>query len=73
MEYAPVDSSNNIVLVANKTDMPHEKREVTLEDAVKVAKELQLAGVVETSAKDGLESVDDGFYITILNAFEKRK
>lgn len=58
------------MLVANKTDIPSEQREVALEDAVKVAKELQLAGVVETSAKDGLESVDDGFYITIINAFE---
>lgn len=70
MEYAPAESQNNIVLVANKTDIPSEQREVALEDAVKVAKELQLAGVVETSAKDGLESVDDGFYITIINAFE---
>ncbi len=58
------------MLVANKTDITSEHREVALEDAVKVAKELQLAGVVETSAKDGLESVDDGFYITIINAFE---
>ena len=58
------------MLVANKTDILSEQREVALEDAVKVAKELQLAGVVETSAKDGLESVDDGFYITIINAFE---
>ena len=52
MEYAPPESSSNIVLVANKQDLDSE-RQVTLDEAVMFAKRLKLAGVVETSAKYG--------------------
>ena len=59
------------MLVANKQDLASE-RQVTLDEAVNFAKRLKLAGVVETSAKDGLDSVDDCFFIPLVNAFDRR-
>jgi len=44
-----------------------------LEEAISLAKKLKIAGVVETSAKDGLESIDDCFYIALVNAFDRKQ
>lgn len=72
MEYAPRESTSNIVLVANKQDLASE-RQVTLEEAKSLARKLKIAGVVETSAKDGLESIDDCFYIALINAYDRKQ
>ena len=37
-------------------------------DAEKLARELGLTGVVETSAKEGSDTIDDAFFIAIVNA-----
>lgn len=72
MEFALAESVRNIVLVANKSDMAA-LREVSFEEAVNLAKKYGLAGVIETSAKDGLKNIDDCFYIALLNAYDKRQ
>ena len=41
----------NIVLVGNKVDLAETRRKVSLEEAIRLAKRLGLAGVYETSAK----------------------
>ena len=40
------------------------------EDAVKLAKRLGLAGVLETSAKEGTQSLEDAFLLTSVLAFD---
>ena len=35
-----------------------------------LAKRLKLAGAVETSAKDGTDTIDDAFFITAVNAID---
>jgi len=35
-----------------------------------LAKRLGLAGVLETSAKEGMQSLDDAFYLTSVMAFD---
>jgi GTPase SAR1 family protein len=72
MDFALAESVRNIVLVANKSDMAAQ-REVSFEEAVNLAKKYSLAGVIETSAKDGLKNIDDCFYIALLNAYDKRQ
>ena len=53
--------------------MASEKREVAFADAEKLARRIGLAGVVETSAKEGSETLNDSFYITAVNALDLRE
>ena len=76
INYSPKATAHNIVLVGNKVDLADEKREVPFKDAVLLAKRLGLAGVVETSAKTGLETSDDAFFLTAargLDSLEQEK
>lgn len=50
---APEETSCNILLVGNKVDLAEDKREVEFSDACQLAEHLGLAGVIETSAKEG--------------------
>jgi len=50
-----------------------EKRQVAFADAEKLARRIGLAGVVETSAKEGSETLNDSFYITAVNALDLRE
>ena len=60
INYAPVDAAQNIILIGNKTDLAtsshlHQhssRRQVSTEEALRLAKELGLAACLETSAKD---------------------
>lgn len=53
--------------------MASEKRQVAFADAEKLARRIGLAGVVETSAKEGSETLNDSFYITAVNALDLRE
>jgi hypothetical protein len=54
--------------VGNKSDL-EEKRKVTFEEAVKLAKRLNLSAVFETSAKSN-NSIDDVFFRSIVNCVD---
>ncbi len=62
------DAAKNIILVGNKTDLEG-KRKVSTEEAIKLGKKLNLAGVFETSAKVN-NSVEDVFFRTIVNCVD---
>jgi len=62
------DSAKNIILVGNKTDLEG-NRKVSFEEAVQLAKRLNLAAVFETSAKDG-KQVDDVFFRGVVNCMD---
>lgn len=51
-------------------DLASENREVSLADAETLARELGLAGVLETSAKESNDTLDDAFFIAIVNAMD---
>ena len=72
IDYSPTNSARNIVLVANKVDLAAEKRHVSFQEAEELAKKLGLAGFIETSAKEGLDSLTDAFYIAAVNAVDIR-
>jgi hypothetical protein len=57
------------VLVGNKADLGPEKRQVTFQEAVELARELKLNAVFETSAKSN-ENIDDMFYRQVLNCMQ---
>ena len=59
------------MLVGNKLDL-EEKRQVNFESALKLAKKLGLAGVVETSAKEGTPTLDDAFFIVAANSLDQK-
>jgi hypothetical protein len=61
------------MLVANKLDLAEEQRQVTYQEGLDLAKQLQLAGFVETSAKDGNPTLDDSFFVTCVNAFDSHQ
>ncbi len=61
--------ARNIILVGNKTDL-EEQRLVTIEEAVRLGKKLNLAAVYETSAKDGGEIIDEVFMRAIINCVD---
>lgn len=70
--------AKNIVLVGNKVDLSDTKRKVSFDEAVRLAKRLNLAGVYETSAKFddhqaqtlNLTTVDDVFFRSVVNCFD---
>ncbi len=70
--------AKNIVLVGNKVDLSESKRRVSFEEAFRLAKRLNLAGVFETAAKLGdseafnldMPSVDDVFFRSVLNCHD---
>ena len=43
---------------------------MSFEEAEILARRMGMAGVVETSAKEGNETLDDAFYIAIANALD---
>jgi isopenicillin N synthase-like dioxygenase len=47
-----------------------DKRQVTYAEAQQLARKLGLAGFVETSAKDGTQSINDAFFIACTNSFD---
>ena len=61
--------ARNIILVGNKSDLGDDKRKVPFEDAIKLAKKLNLAGVFEASAKSNA-SIDDIFFRSIANCVD---
>lgn len=63
--------AKNIILVGNKSDLS-EKRKVTFEESVRLAKKLNLAAVFETSAKCN-SSIDDAFFRSIINCVDFSK
>jgi small GTP-binding protein len=71
INYSPQDCQRNIVLVGNKLDL-EDSRQVKYHEGLELAKKLGLAGFVETSAKDGSQSLDDAFFITCVNAFDNQ-
>ena len=71
INYSPQDTARNITLVGNKLDL-EENRQVSFEEATRLAKKLGLAGVVETSAKTGTVTLDDAFFITAANALDNK-
>jgi hypothetical protein len=54
--------------VGNKTDLEG-KRRVSMEEAVRLAKKLNLAAVFETSAKEN-NSIDDAFLRSMVNCVD---
>ena len=54
IDFAPPNSARNIVLVGNKTDL-EAKRQVSLSEAILLARKLGLAACLETSAKSSAE------------------
>lgn len=54
--------------MGNKTDL-EDKRKVSFEEAVRLAKKLNLAAVFETSAKSN-DSIDDAFYRSMINCID---
>ncbi len=70
INYSPTSSAANIVLVGNKVDLAFESRQVSFDEAETLARRMGMAGVVETSAKEGNETLNDAFYITIANALD---
>lgn len=73
IDYSPTNTARNILLVGNKLDLASEKREVAFADAEKLARRIGLAGAVETSAKEGSETLNDSFYITAVNALDLKE
>ena len=73
IDYSPTNTARNILLVGNKLDLASEKREVAFADAEKLARRIGLAGAVETSAKEGSETLNDSFYITVVNALDLKE
>jgi hypothetical protein len=60
--YDEANTLNNIVLVGTKLDLVKKdksRRQVTYEEAVKLAHKYGLAGVLETSAKEDLDQPND--------------
>ena len=70
IDYSPTNTARNILLVGNKLDLASEKRQVSFSDAERLARRMGLAGAVETSAKDGSDTLSDSFYITAVNAMD---
>ena len=70
MNYSPTNSARNIILVGNKSDLADERRQVSFGQAELLARQLGLAGVVETSAKEGSDSLFDAFYVVTANAVD---
>lgn len=70
IDYSPTNTARNILLVGNKADLAAEKRQVLFSDAERLARQMGLAGVLETSAKLGSSSLNDAFSITAVNAFD---
>ena len=70
INYSPTASAKNIILVGNKVDLAPEKRQVSYEEAETLAKRMGMAGFVETSAKEGNESLDDAFNMAVVNALD---
>lgn len=70
ISYAPTNTARNIILVGNKVDLACDKRQVSFADAERLGRRLGLAGVVETSAKEGTPSLDDAFFLAITNALD---
>ena len=70
IDYSPTNTARNILLVGNKLDLASEKRQVSFSDAEGLARRMGLAGAVETSAKEGSETLNDSFYITAVNAMD---
>ena len=68
ISYSPQTVASNIILVGNKSDLD-EKRKVTFDEAVKLGKKLNLAGVFETSAKQN-SSIDDAFFRSVVNCID---
>jgi len=68
IDYSTQEVANNIILVGNKSDL-ESKRQVPFEEAVRLAKKLNLAGVYETSAKEDL-LIDDIFFRAIVNCID---
>ena len=66
--YTSKDYARNIILVGNKTDLEYQ-RQVNFEEAVQLAKQLNLAGCLETSAKDNSQ-VDEAFFVAVSNAMD---
>ena len=60
------------MLVGNKVDLANVRRQVDFSQALQLSKELDLAGCLEMSAKDGGETVDDAFFIVATNAFDNQ-
>ena len=54
MNYSPAETAHNIILVGNKIDLADEGRQVKFSEAEQLARDLGLAGCVETSAKESL-------------------
>ena len=50
-----------------------EKRAVDFNDALSLAKQYGLAGAVETSAKEGSQSLYDAFFLVTANALDHQK
>ncbi len=63
--------ARNIILVGNKTDL-EDRRKVSYEEAVKLGKKLNLAAVMETSAKND-SWIDDVFYRSVINCADMYK
>lgn len=57
-------------MVGNKLDLAETNREVEFSDALDLARKLGLAGIVETSAKDGDDNCNDAFFIIAGNAMD---
>ena len=54
VNYSPAETAHNIILVGNKIDLADEGRQVKFSEAEQLARDLGLAGCVETSAKESL-------------------
>ena len=63
--------ARNIILVGNKTDL-EDKRKVSYEEAVRLGKKLNLAAVMETSAKND-SWIDDVFFRSVINCVDMYK
>lgn len=69
------------MLVGNKSDLAETRRQVSSDEAVRLAKRLGLAGVYETSAKfdeqqamtQSLATVDDVVFRSVLNCLDNKQ